>query len=276
MKLYGEVRAVLAEREVKAKLVGMDRLWAAWQAGWVEQGDFGTASDVAGIPARPELLDPQKMPRRQLNGPLNHAALIHALTHIEFNAINLGLDAVQRFAGLPPEFYADWLQVAAEEAYHFRLLRDHLRSLGYDYGDFPAHAGLWQLAMRTAHDPLARMALVPRLMEARGLDVTPDIQRKLIGFGDRAGAAILDIILRDEVGHVAAGDRWFRWLCAQRGLAVEATFAELTAAPGVPSPRGPFNQTARLRAGFTAEELDQLQSQPQSQLQAAPQTLQKG
>jgi uncharacterized ferritin-like protein (DUF455 family) len=258
MNLFNRVRAVLAEAEVEAKLAGLDGLWAAWQAGVVAMDAFGTASDAAGMPERPELLDPRRMPRRQLNGPLNHAALIHALAHIEFNAINLGLDAVQRFAGLPRAFYADWLKVAVEEAYHFRLLRDHLRSLGYDYGDFPAHAGLWQLARQTAHDPLARMALVPRLMEARGLDVTPDIQRKLTGYGDRAGAAILDIILRDEVGHVAAGDRWFRHFCAERGLDVMATFCELVARPGVPRPRGPFNRPARLSAGFSAAELDKL------------------
>ena len=195
------------------------------------------------------------MPRRQLNGQENHAALIHALTHIEFNAINLALDAVQRFPDLPPEFHGDWLRVAAEEAEHFSLLRAHLREAGRDYGDFPGHDGLWEMAMKTAHDPLARMALVPRLLEARGLDVTPGIQRKLKGYGDAAGAALLDIILRDEIGHVAAGDRWFRHLCGERGLQPEAAFLAQLATPGVPRPRRPFNETARLAAGFSAAEL---------------------
>ncbi len=198
------------------------------------------------------------MPRRELNGPEGHAALIHALAHIEFTAINLALDAVYRFSGLPAGYYGDWLRVAAEEALHFRLLRDHLRGLGRDYGDFPAHEGLWDMARKTADDPLARMALVPRLMEARGLDVTPGIQDKLRGFGDRSGAAILDIILRDEVGHVAAGDRWFRHLCTERGLAPEPTYRSLIAECSAPRPRRPFNLTARLAAGFSRDELADL------------------
>ncbi len=257
--LQRAVQTALAERDVDAKLQAATRLWADWQAGALELlAPFSVPLDAAGIPPCPVLADPRAMPPRQLSGPENHAALIHALAHIEFNAINLALDAVQRFPGFPADYYGDWLKVAAEEAYHFQLLRDHLRSLGKDYGDFPAHAGLWELARKTAHDPLARMALVPRLMEARGLDVTPDIQRKLTGYGDRAGAAILDIILRDEVTHVAAGDHWFRWLCAQRGLDAEATYREMLASPGVPRPRRPFNEAARLAAGFTLEELARL------------------
>ncbi|MDD5388367.1 MAG: ferritin-like domain-containing protein [Gallionellaceae bacterium] len=255
MNVHGAARAVLVECDVEAKLAGAARLWTEWRVGDLLAGDPGVPTDTPGRPARPELLPPQAMPRRQLNGRENHAALIHALAHIEFNAINLALDAVQRFPDLPAEFYADWLKVAAEEAYHFTLLRDHLRARGKDYGDFPGHDGLWEMALKTAHDPLARMALVPRLLEARGLDVTPDIQRKLKGFGDAAGAAILDIILRDEIGHVAAGDRWFRHLCEQRGVQPEATFRDLLAMPGVPRPRRPCNETARLAAGFSEQEL---------------------
>jgi len=256
MNLQQAARDALATSDIAAKLSGAAALWAAWQAGELTlDADPDTPLQQAGIPPRPPLEVPERMPRRQLNGPENHAALIHALAHIEFNAINLALDAVQRFAGLPADFYRDWLRVAAEEAYHFSLLRDHLRSLGKDYGDFPAHAGLWEMAEKTAHDPLARMALVPRLLEARGLDVTPDIQRKLRGYGDAAGADILNIILRDEIGHVAAGDRWFRYLCTQRGLEPEAAFQELLATPGVPRPRRPFNEAARLAAGFSAAEL---------------------
>ena len=259
MNLYRASRLVLAESDIVAKSTGAARIWAQWQADELDaRADFETPINLAGIPDRPLLAAPSNMPRRQLNGPENHAALIHALAHIEFNAINLALDAVQRFAGLPAEFYRDWLRVAAEEAYHFTLLREHLCSLGKDYGDFPAHAGLWEMAEKTAHDPLARMALVPRLLEARGLDVTPDIQRKLRGYGDAAGADILNIILRDEIGHVAAGDRWFRYLCAQRGLQPEVAFQTLLATPGVPWPRRPFNETARLAAGFSTAELAML------------------
>lgn len=259
MNAHSAAREVLAQSDVETKLRGAAGLWAAWQAGDLTHGDLGLPIDSPGRPAQPVLLPARAMPRRQLNGPENHAALIHALAHIEFNAINLALDAVQRFAALPAAFYADWLRVAAEEAMHFTLLRDHLRSLGKDYGDFPGHDGLWEMALKTAHDVLARMALVPRLMEARGLDVTPDIQRKLKGYGDQAGVAILDIILRDEIGHVAAGDRWFRECCAARGLVPEMAFRELLALPGVPRPRAPFNVAARLQAGFSSEELSNLQ-----------------
>lgn len=262
MNVREAARAVLVEKDVEAKLTRATELREAWRSGILAveapESDRGPILNSPGLPDRPLLASPKTMPRRELNGSTNHAALIHALAHIEFNAINLALDAVQRFAGLPADFYDDWLKVAAEEARHFRLLRDHLRGLGRDYGDFPAHAGLWEMAEKTAHDPLARMALVPRLLEARGLDVTPDIQRKLRGFGDRAGADILDIILRDEIGHVAAGDRWFRHLCAERGLEPEATFLRLLETPGVPRPRRPFNEAARLSAGFTARELDVL------------------
>jgi len=256
MNARGAARAVLAERDVGLKLAGAEQLWSGWQAGALGlEADSDPILDTPGLPDKPVLASPKSMPRRELNGPENHAALIHALAHIEFNAINLALDAVQRFPGFPGAFYGDWLQVAAEEALHFRLLRQHLRGLGRDYGDFPGHAGLWEMAEKTAHDPLARMALVRRLMEARGLDVTPDIQRKLRGFGDRAGADILDIILRDEIGHVAAGDRWFRHLCAERGLEPEATYRDMLALPGVPRPRRPFNEPARLAAGFSIEEM---------------------
>lgn len=260
MNVHLAARAVLAVADIAGKLAGAARLWADWQAGRLEPGELGAPLDTPGRPEKPECLPPQAMPRRQLSSRENHAALIHALTHIEFNAIDLALDAVQRFPGLPTDFYGDWLKVAAEEAYHFALLREHLRAQGRDYGDFPAHGGLWEMTLKTAHDPLARMALVPRLMEARGLDVTPDIQRKLRGFGDAAGAAVLDIILRDEIGHVAAGDRWFRHLCHARGLDVAATYRELLALPGVPRPRPPFNEAARLNAGFSREELAELGS----------------
>ncbi|MEW5788718.1 MAG: ferritin-like domain-containing protein [Pseudomonadota bacterium] len=256
MNLWTAVEAVLAARDVEAKLEGARDLLEHWREGRLEgRADPGPPPDHPGIPDRPLLADPRAMPRRQLSGPENHAALIHALAHIEFNAINLALDAVRRFPGLPDAFRGDWLKVAAEEALHFRLLRDHLRSLGREYGDFPAHGGLWEMAGRTAHDPLARMALVPRLLEARGLDVTPDIQRKLRGYGDGAGAAILDVILHDEIGHVAAGDRWFRHLCRERGLEPAEAFRHLLDQPFVPRPRRPFNEPARLAAGFDAGEL---------------------
>lgn len=258
--LHAAARAALAETDVEAKLALTERLWIDWQAGVLETGPFNDPEPLteAGRPERPILARPKDMPRRELNGPEGHAALIHALSHIEFTAINLALDAVYRFHDLPAGFYADWLRVAAEEAYHYRLLRDHLRGLGHDYGDFPAHGGLWETAMKTACDPLARMAVIPRYFEARGLDVTPGIQSKLRGYGDRAGGDILDIILRDEIGHVAAGDRWFRYLCEARGLEPDAAYRAQIDAAGLPRPRKPFNEPARVAAGFSPEELTRL------------------
>ncbi|XLM22000.1 ferritin-like domain-containing protein, partial [Chromobacterium piscinae] len=136
-------------------------------------------------------------------------ALLHAIAHIEFNAVNLALDAAWRFRDMPDGFVDDWLRVAAEEAGHFRLLQGRLAELGFSYGDFPAHDGLWTMCRKTDHDAMIRMALVPRVLEARGLDVTPGIQRRLAGIGDHASVAVLDIILRDEIGHVQIGNRWF-------------------------------------------------------------------
>ncbi|HWU84292.1 MAG TPA: ferritin-like domain-containing protein, partial [Rhodocyclaceae bacterium] len=196
-----------------------------------------------------------QLPQRGAHTPEGRAALVHAIAHIEFNAINLALDHVVRFPEFPRDYVDDWLTVAAEEAYHFGLVRDHLRTLGHDYGDFAAYDGLWQMTLKTAHDPLARMALVPRLLEARGLDATPPIQRKLQGVGDTAAVAILDIILRDEVGHVAVGDRWFRVLCAERGLEPEQTYRRLLDEYAAPWPQPPLNEEARRAAGFSEDEL---------------------
>lgn len=183
------------------------------------------------------------------------ATLIHALAHIEFNAINLALDVIWRFAELPREFYADWLQVAAEEALHFSLLATHLQTQGYRYGDFPAHNSLWEMAARTQGDILARIALIPRTMEARGLDATPQVRAKFAQAKDHAAVEILDIILRDEIGHVATGNRWFYWLCEQRDLEPVSTYARLVAEFQAPVMRGPFNLQARRAAGFLEEEL---------------------
>jgi len=218
-----------------------------------------TPADLPGRPDRPRLVDPRQVPMRSPFTAAGRAALLHAIAHIEFNAVNLALDAVWRFAALPPEYYRDWLQVAGEEALHFTLLRDHLRELGRDYGDFDAHDGLWLMAERTSGDVLARMALVPRVLEARGLDATPPLQAKFEHSGDARAAAILAVILRDEIGHVAIGNHWFGWLCRRGGHDPEATFALLAERHGAPRPRGPFNRAARLAAGFTESELARLE-----------------
>jgi uncharacterized ferritin-like protein (DUF455 family) len=223
-----------------------------------EAGAAEIIDEPPGLPGRPErpaLVAHTRLRPRSAQTREGRAALLHALAHIELNAIDLGLDICWRFAGLPGAFYRQWLQVAREEALHFGLLRDHLASLGHRYGDFDAHDGLWQMAERTRSDLLARLALVPRTLEARGLDASPAVKAKLLAAGDTRGGEILDIILRDEIGHVAVGNHWYRWLCAQRGLDPLATYAELAARHGAPRPRGPFNLAARRAAGFDEAEL---------------------
>lgn len=209
---------------------------------------------VPGRPERPELIDPAKVPRRRLGSDAGRAALVHAVAHIEFNAINLALDACWRFQGMPANYYHDWLSVAVDEARHFQLLAARLRDLGHEYGDFPAHNGLWEAAEKTAHDVLVRMALVPRVLEARGLDVTPGMIQRLESVGDTATVEILQLILREEVRHVQIGTHWFHFCCAQRGLPPDQTFVELLADYNM-SVRPPLNEAARQQAGFSEREL---------------------
>ncbi|QSX76941.1 ferritin-like domain-containing protein [Agrilutibacter solisilvae] len=216
---------------------------------------------MPGRPARPVLVHPRELPRRGFGTREGLAAFIHAVAHIEFNAIDLAWDAVYRFRGMPPAFYRDWVAVADDEARHFSMLQARLRELGCGYGDFDAHNGLWEMAEKTAHDGLARMALVPRVLEARGLDVTPGMITKLRALGEHATADILEVILREEVAHVAAGSRWYRWYCERAGVEPRGRFRELLVQYASGVLHGPFNLQARLEAGFDAEELDSLQAQ---------------
>lgn len=213
---------------------------------------------MPGRPATPKLVHPRDLPRRGFGSDEGRAAFIHAVAHIEFNAIDLAWDAVYRFRGMPAEYYADWVAVANDEARHFRMLRARLNELGHDYGDFDAHNGLWEMAEKTAHDGLARMALVPRVLEARGLDVTPGMIVKLRALGDHATAGILAVILQEEVAHVAAGSRWFRWHCERAGVAPNARFRELLGEYATGVLHKPFNMEARVQAGFDPEELEEL------------------
>lgn len=213
---------------------------------------------IPGRPARPVLVPHTELSKRSVHTNEGRAALVHSLAHIELNAIDLALDICWRFKGMPDAFYTQWMGVAREEALHFELLRDHLATLNCRYGDLPAHKALWDMAERTKHDLLARIALVPRTAEARGLDASPPIREKLVKSGDHQGGEILDIILRDEIGHVAIGNHWYNWLCQQRGLNPVATYAELAQKYGAPRLRGPFNVQARLAAGFSPEELELL------------------
>ncbi|MBC7514301.1 MAG: ferritin-like domain-containing protein, partial [Herminiimonas sp.] len=195
----------LAVPDPAQKAAGVRLLAQQWQQGLLALDadhalQAGLTCPIPGRPQRPLLVAPLSVPRRSMANVEGRAVLLHALAHIEFNAINLALDALWRFAGMPAAYYADWLQVAAEEALHFSLLQAHLMSQGFAYGDFPAHDSLWELAEKTQHDVLARIALVPRTMEARGLDASPPMRAKLAQAGDHAAAAILDTILRDEIG----------------------------------------------------------------------------
>ncbi|HKT98233.1 MAG TPA: ferritin-like domain-containing protein [Paraburkholderia sp.] len=228
---------------------------------WEESSTLVARTDLPGRPSRPELVEPRSLQRRSMSTPQGRVVLLHALAHIEFNAINLALDAIWRFANMPGAFYADWLRVAAEEAYHFSLLCRRLADYGHAYGDFPAHNGLWEMCERTSGDVLARMALVPRVLEARGLDASPPIRARLKQAGDEESAAILDIILRDEVGHVRIGNHWFRYLCEARGLDPHTAWLALAAQYNAPRMRGPFNFEARRSAGFDQAELDTLAAQ---------------
>ena len=214
--------------------------------------------NLPGRPARPLLVLPAQLKTRAVGTLEGRAGLIHALAHIEANAINLALDMLWRFAGMPTRFYLDWWQVAQEEALHFELLQAHLNSLGFVYGDFPAHDGLWDMAERTKSDVLARLALVPRTLEARGLDATPAVRNRLVSVGDTAAAKILDIILHDEINHVAIGNRWYNHLCVLHQLDPLTTYADLARRFRAPTLKGPFNIQARRAAGFTEAELTAL------------------
>lgn len=255
--LFVRALEALLEADPATKQARVQALRRDWQAGRLVPGDDGPVRAIAvpGRPVRPVLVAPRELRQRKLSSPLGRAVLIHALAHIEFNAINLALDAVYRFRAMPADFYGDWLRVAAEEAEHFGLLRERLRGLGHDYGDFPAHNGLWEMACQTADDVLVRMALVPRVLEARGLDVTPDMMRRLAEVGDEDTVAILRIIFRDEIGHVEIGSRWFRHCCARRGLEPLATFRALLEQHMPGRIKGPFAEQARGQAGFDAEEM---------------------
>ena len=208
-----------------------------------------------GRPEKPTLVSPRDLKKRGLGSNEGRAAFLHAIAHIEFNAINLAWDAAYRFRDMPGEFYRDWVGVADDEARHFSLLSQRLSELGAAYGDFPAHNGLWEMAEKTAHSCLARMALVPRVLEARGLDVTPAMIVKLRNIGDSESAGILELILREEIAHVAAGSRWFVWCCRRDGVVPQATFAALIDGVAKGSIRGPFNRDARLAAGFDEAEM---------------------
>lgn len=256
--LFDAARTCLDLAEPQAKVSATHAAAAKFRAGLLAVPADAPAPEPIRDPGRPErpvLVLPRELSQRGLGSVEGRAAFLHAIAHIEFNAINLAWDAVYRFRGMPAEFYLDWVTVADDEARHFELLTARLRSLGAAYGDFPAHNGLWLMAERTADSDRERMALVPRVLEARGLDVTPGMIARLRENGDDASADVLEVILREEVAHVAAGTRWFRWCCARDGLVPREEFSRLLRTVARGSVRGPFNRPARAEAGFDAEEM---------------------
>ena len=259
--LYSQLQAALLATDPTQKCVLTQTLHQAAEAGELQWDTDAPCLDFAraGQPDKPVLVDPKQVKPRRMATPEGYAALLHAVAHIEFNAINLALDAAYRFRHIAPEFQLDWLRVAAEEAQHFCLMRERLQAHGFDYGDFEAHNHLWDMAYKTAYDPLLRMALVQRVLEARGLDVTPAMRAKIEQKGDAETCKVLDIIYRDEVGHVKVGNDWYHCLCQQRGLDALSVFKQLIQRYDLFLFRGHLNIEARERAGFSAFELSLLQ-----------------
>ena len=247
--------AALMAQNPQQKCALAQAAFDGWQAGGLRRRQAAAAQDFrwAGRPQKPDLVAPDQVQKRKMSTPEGYAAMLHAICHIEFNAINLALDAAYRFRTLPPAFTADWLRVAKEEAYHFSLMRSRLNAHGFDYGDFEAHNHLWDMAYKTAFDPLLRMALVPRVLEARGLDVTPATVDRFRAAGDVASAKILSRIYNDEIRHVTAGTVWFNQKCDEMGFNAVETWQSLVKSRFRGSVKPPFNDSARGEAGLTQD-----------------------
>jgi len=273
LELREAALAILADTDVQSKVSQLASLFDDYQTKKIALNISSSLDSrdvrLPGRPAKPNLVAPKFVPKRKMDTVEGRAILWHSLAHIEFNAMNLALDAIWRFSNMPQAYYEDWLRVAKEESYHFSLINAHLQSFGFSYGDFPAHNSLWEMVERTTDSVIARMALVPRTMEARGLDAVPEIRDRFKQIKDERAVEILEIILHDEIGHVLVGNRWFNFLCANEGLSPIATYRELAEKYRAPTLRGPFNFDAREQAGFTSEELEILESLSEKRTQAA-------
>jgi uncharacterized ferritin-like protein (DUF455 family) len=245
-----------------AKVADTDLAAARWQRGELILDGESAIERIAdpGRPIKPALVPTKSLPTRKLGSAEGHAAFMHAIAHIEFNAINLAWDAVYRFRDMPKGFYDDWVRIAQEEASHFNMVSDYLQQLGYEYGSFDAHNNLWDMAVATDDDVLRRMTLVPRVLEARGLDVTPGMIERLRHQGFDQAVAILEVIYREEIGHVESGSRWFNYLCEQRQLDPQRQFEDLINAHAKNRVRKPINEAARADAGFSQDEINYLYS----------------
>jgi uncharacterized ferritin-like protein (DUF455 family) len=260
--LFEIAQRCIDESDPKTKVLLTQQAAADFFAGELIPTAHAEAPKAIAAPGRPDkpvLIPPKNLPKRGMGTTEGRACFLHAITHIEFNAINLAWDAVYRFRDMPVDFYADFVKVASDEARHFTLLSKRLQEMDVHYGDFEAHNGLWEMAEKTAHSCLARMALVPRVLEARGLDVTPGMMARLRSVGDHVSADILEIILAEEIPHVAAGTRWFLWCCEQENKEPLKTFSDLITGLAKASIRGPYNLPARSAAGFDAVEMAMLE-----------------
>jgi uncharacterized ferritin-like protein (DUF455 family) len=256
---YARCELIILQRNVSQKCADTLQLFTDWNNGHypeLDRDELAKKILSPGRPEKPELVHPLKVPKRKIGSQVGLASLLHSITHIEFNAINLALDACYRFDNMPKEYYSNWLEVASEEVYHFKLLCNHLEKLGFSYGSFPAHNGLWDMAVQTDMDVLFRMAMVPRVLEARGLDAIPELEKKLSAISDPELHQTLNIIHRDEIKHVSYGNYWFQHICNLRNLNPEQTFLALLEQFAAPKIRGAFNRKGRLLAGFSETELD--------------------
>ncbi len=252
--------AALSAENLDEKIAWTRATALAWNRNRLATGRVDISSDVSppdrpGRPTRPKLVPPNRLKKRSIRSERGRFALLHAIAHIELNAIDLAWDIVARFAGsrMPRSFFDGWVRVAFEEAKHFSMLNERLHQLGGQYGDLDAHDGLWEAAQSTGHSLTARLAVVPLILEARGLDITPSLIRQMEEVGDAESAAIFNVIYRDEQGHVAIGAKWFRFLCARQGLNPAHTFQTLVRTHFRGALKPPFNEMARARAGLTPD-----------------------
>ncbi len=259
--LYTEAKKCFLTQDPDEKLTLSQAVVADWDNGRLEwqDGDEPIALDFPGRLDRPVLVPPNKVRKRGFKSIQQRASLIHALTHIELTAVNLSWDSVYRYRHMPKAYYDDWINTAREETLHFYALRARLRDMGFEYGDLPAHDELWQMAVRTADDLMARMAIVHRVLEARALDVVPFSEARFRDIGDKQTADALVMIANDEIGHVNAGARWYRYCCEQQQTDPDEMFFRLLEKYLQSTPRGPFNREARLKAGFSLAEMYKLE-----------------
>lgn len=264
MDLFSELHRIILLNDADEKCLSTQQLASAFvnQSPGIsfDHKQFVHPIETPGLPRTLELVAPRQLKRRGIQAQTGRNVLMHSIAHIEFNAINLALDAAYRFRNQQSNYYRDWLNVAADEARHFNLVRDYLRNNNCDYGEYPAHNGLWDMAVQTADDVVARMALVPRVLEARGLDVTPSMIKRLAAVSDQAAVDILNVIYHDEIGHVKIGSHWFHHHCQQRDLEPRSTFKEMVERYLHGELKGPFNLAARLQAGFDEIEMADLLS----------------